>query len=62
MAFVVSLENDFLEDLTLAQLAQVFCNCPNLVGYRSSFPVETILRYAPGTDSLAPSIILSKKS
>jgi phosphate transport system substrate-binding protein len=51
MAFVVSLENDFLEDLTLAQLAQVFSTAQTWSDIDPSFPVETILRYAPGTDS-----------
>lgn len=51
MAFVVSLENDFLENLTLSQLAQVFSTAQTWSDIDSSFPAETILRYAPGTDS-----------
>ncbi len=51
MAFVVSLENDFLEDLTLEQLAQVFSTAQTWADIDPSFPDETILRYAPGTDS-----------
>jgi phosphate transport system substrate-binding protein len=51
MAFVVSLENDFLEDLTLAQLAQVFSTAQTWSDIDPSFPEKTILRYAPGTDS-----------
>ena len=51
MAFVVSLENDFLEDLTLEQLAQVFSTAQTWSDIDSSFPAEAILRYSPGTDS-----------
>ncbi len=51
MAFVVSLENDFLQDLTLEQLAQVFSTAQTWSDIDPSFPAETILRYAPGTDS-----------
>jgi phosphate transport system substrate-binding protein len=51
MAFVVSLENDFLENLTLSQLAQVFSSAQTWSDIDPSFPAETILRYAPGTDS-----------
>lgn len=51
MAFVVSLENDFLQDLTLDQLAQVFSTAQTWADIDPSFPAETILRYDPGTDS-----------
>jgi phosphate transport system substrate-binding protein len=51
MAFTVSLENDFLENLTLEQLAQVFSTAQTWSDIDPSFPDETILRYAPGTDS-----------
>lgn len=51
MAFVVSLENDFLEDLTLDQLAQTFSTAQTWSDIDPSYPTETILRYAPGTDS-----------
>jgi phosphate transport system substrate-binding protein len=51
MAFVVSLENDFLQDLTLEQLAQVFSTAQTWSDIDPSFPAENILRYAPGTDS-----------
>lgn len=51
MAFVVSLENDFVEDLSLEQLAQVFSTAQTWSDIDPSFPDEPILRYAPGTDS-----------
>lgn len=51
MAFAVSLENDFLEDLSLEQLAQAFSTAQTWSDIDPSFPNETILRYSPGTDS-----------
>ena len=51
MAFVVSLENDFLEDLTLEQLAQVFSTAESWADIDPSFPDQPIQRFAPGTDS-----------
>jgi phosphate transport system substrate-binding protein len=51
MAFAVSLENDFLEDLSLEQLAQVFSTAQTWADIDPSFPAEKIQRYAPGTDS-----------
>ena len=51
MAFVVSIENDFLEDLTLEQLAQVFSTAESWADIDSSFPDQPIQRFAPGTDS-----------
>ena len=51
MAFVVSQENEFVEDLNLDQLAQAFSTAQTWSDIDPSFPAETILRYAPGTDS-----------
>lgn len=51
MAFVVSLDNDFLQNLTLNQLAQAFSTAQTWADIDPSFPDETIQRYSPGTDS-----------
>jgi phosphate transport system substrate-binding protein len=51
LAVVVSAENDFLSDLTMEQLAQVFSTAETWADVDPSWPAEPILRYIPGTDS-----------
>ena len=47
----VSSENDFLEDVTAEQLAQIFTTATNWSDIDPSFPNEAIQRFTPGTDS-----------
>jgi phosphate transport system substrate-binding protein len=51
LAVVVSAENDFLTDVTMDQLAQVFSTAETWADVDPSWPAEPILRYIPGTDS-----------
>ena len=52
LAIVVSQENDFVENLTLEELAKLFSNEAILWSdVNSDWPAETIRRFAPGTDS-----------
>lgn len=52
LAVVVSLENDFLTDVTLEQLALIFSNTvTNWDEVDPSWPAEPIQRFSPGTDS-----------
>jgi len=51
LAVVVSVENDFVEDLTLEQLALIFSTAENWSDVDASWPDEPIQRYIPGTDS-----------
>ncbi len=51
LAVVVSQENDFVQDLTLEQLALVFSTAETWADVDPSFPDEPIERYIPGTDS-----------
>jgi phosphate transport system substrate-binding protein len=52
LAIVVSQENDFVEDLTLEELAKLFSNEVTLWSeVNPAWPAETIRRFAPGTDS-----------
>jgi phosphate transport system substrate-binding protein len=52
LAIVVSQENDFIEDLTLEELAKLFSNEVTLWSeVNPAWPAETIRRFAPGTDS-----------
>jgi phosphate transport system substrate-binding protein len=51
LAVVVSNENDFIQDLTLEQLALVFSTAENWSDVDASWPAEPIQRYIPGTDS-----------
>ena len=51
LAVVVSAENDFVEDLTLAELAQIFSTATNWSDVRPEWPNEPIQRFSPGTDS-----------
>ena len=51
VAVVVSAENDFVEELTLEQLALVFSTAETRSEVGPSWPAEPILRFSPGTDS-----------
>ncbi|HXF60498.1 MAG TPA: PstS family phosphate ABC transporter substrate-binding protein [Caldilineaceae bacterium] len=52
LAVVVHPENDFLNDVTLEQLALIFSNqVANWNEVDPSWPAEPILRFSPGTDS-----------
>ncbi len=51
LAVVVSAENDFVTDVTMDQLAQIFSTAETWADVDSSWPAEPILRYIPGTDS-----------
>lgn len=51
LAIVVSQDNDFLTELTLAELAQVFSTAVNWSDVRAEWPNEPIQRFSPGTDS-----------
>jgi phosphate transport system substrate-binding protein len=51
LVVAVSSENDFLEELTTEQLAQVFSTATNWSDIDPSFPNAPIERLAPGTDS-----------
>ena len=51
LAIVVSNENDFLTDLSLAELALLFSVVDTWDEIRPGWPNERILRFSPGTDS-----------
>jgi phosphate transport system substrate-binding protein len=51
LAVVVSAENDFVEDVTLAELAQIYSTATNWSDVRPEWPNEPIQRFSPGTDS-----------
>src|SRR5512139_3825521 len=51
LAVVVSAENDFLTDVTKAELAQIFSTATNWSDDRAEWPAEPIQRFSPGTDS-----------
>jgi phosphate transport system substrate-binding protein len=51
LAVVVSAENDFVTDVTMEQLAQIFSMAETWADVDPSWPAEPILRYIPGTDS-----------
>ncbi len=51
LAVVVSAENDFVEDVTLAELAQIYSTAANWSDVRTEWPDEPIQRFSPGTDS-----------
>ena len=51
LAVVVSSENDFLEDVTLEQLAQIFGGAATWADVDPSWPAEPIQLFSPGTDS-----------
>lgn len=51
LAVVVSAANDFVTDVTLEELAQIFSAANRWSDVRADWPDEAILRYIPGTDS-----------
>jgi phosphate transport system substrate-binding protein len=51
LSVVVSKENDFLTDVTLAELAQIFSTAEKWSDVRADWPAETIVRFSPGSDS-----------
>lgn len=51
LTVAVSAENDFLTDVTLEELAQIFSTASNWSDIRTEWPNEPILRFSPGTDS-----------
>jgi phosphate transport system substrate-binding protein len=51
LAVVVSSENDFVEDVTLDELALIYSTATNWSDVRPEWPDEPILRFSPGTDS-----------
>ncbi|MDX1687823.1 MAG: PstS family phosphate ABC transporter substrate-binding protein [Candidatus Promineifilaceae bacterium] len=51
LAVTVSAENDFVQGVTLEELALIFSSAENWSDVRSEWPEEPILRYIPGTDS-----------
>jgi phosphate transport system substrate-binding protein len=51
LAIAVSTENDFLENLTLEQLALAFTTAETWADIDPTWPAEPIQRFSPGTDS-----------
>jgi phosphate transport system substrate-binding protein len=51
LAVVVSAENDFITEVPMEQLAQIFSTAETWADVDASWPDEPILRYIPGTDS-----------
>ena len=51
LAITVSVENDFVDDVTLEELALIFSSAETWADVRSEWPAEPIVRYIPGTDS-----------
>lgn len=51
LAVVVSKENDFVTDVTKAELAAIFSTAEKWSDVRPEWPAEDILRFSPGTDS-----------
>jgi phosphate transport system substrate-binding protein len=51
LAVVVSSENNFVTDVTKAELAQIFSTAVNWSDVRPEWPNEPIQRFSPGTDS-----------
>ena len=51
IAVTVSQANDFVEDVTLAELALIFSSAENWSDVRAEWPAEPIQRFIPGTDS-----------
>jgi phosphate binding protein len=51
LAVVVNPANDFVEDLSLDQLALAYSTAETWADVDPSFPAEPIARYSPGTDS-----------
>ena len=51
LAVTVSAANDFVTDVTLAELAQIFSTAETWSDVRAEWPDEAIQRFIPGTDS-----------
>ena len=51
LAVTVSQDNDFVEDVSMPELALIFSTAENWSDVRAEWPDEPILRYIPGTDS-----------
>jgi phosphate binding protein len=51
LAVTVSKDNDFVQDVTFAELALIFGEAETWADVRSEWPDEPIVRYIPGTDS-----------
>lgn len=51
LSVVVSKENDFVKDVTLAELAAIFSTAEKWSDVRKDWPAEPIKRFMPGTDS-----------
>ena len=51
LAVVVSQDNDFLTDISMAELALIFSTAANWSDVNPDWPNEPIQRFSPGTDS-----------
>ncbi len=51
LAVTVSQDNDFVEDVTLEELEQLFTTAETWADVRAEWPEEPIQRFSPGTDS-----------
>ena len=51
LAVVVSSENDFVNDVTIEELALIYSTATTWSDVRPEWPNEPILRFSPGTDS-----------
>ena len=51
LAVVVSNENDFLNNVSMEELAAIFSTAETWADVNPEWPAEEILRYVPGTDS-----------
>ena len=51
IAVAVSIDNDFVTDVTMEELAAIFSTAETWADVRAEWPAEAILRYIPGTDS-----------
>ena len=51
LAIAVSAENDFLEEVTLEELALIFSTAETWADVNPDWPAEAIQRFSPGTDS-----------
>ena len=51
LSIVVSAENDFVTDVSLAELALIFSTASTWADVRPEWPAELIQRFSPGTDS-----------
>ncbi|MBN1265374.1 MAG: PstS family phosphate ABC transporter substrate-binding protein [Anaerolineales bacterium] len=51
LSVVVSQENDFIDDVTMEELALIFSTAETWADVRPEWPAELIQRFIPGTDS-----------